>query len=96
MRGSFALSSEILRRADDADAEVGLPDPIDEHSRSGRRFWVRQPFGKSQPREGRVGRQWVQHRWNPWSHRIGRFKPVAALEHVGFALLFASQQREGS
>ena len=78
--GRLALQAEVLAGRDDPGPEVGLPDPVDDRPRRGRRPAVDQPSGEVEPSRGRAGGHRVEERRDPRLDRPGRLEEVAALE----------------
>ena len=82
MRRRLALRAEILARADEAGAEVGLPDAVHEHAGRGRR-----PAGR--PASGRTSAASARDRpgsgcrngGHAGRDRLAGLEKVAALEH---------------
>src|SRR6185369_8262520 len=82
MRRRGALSAEILRCLDDADAEVGLPNSICENASRRGRIAIGEPAGKSETRVVGVWRQRMEERGYAGGNFFAGFEPVTALEHV--------------
>ena len=62
VRRRLALRAEVLAGRDEAGAEVGLPDAVDERARGRRRLRIDEPPRERQARRRRVRRQRVQDR----------------------------------
>ena len=76
MRRRFGLHAEVLRRGDNAVAEIGLPHTIHEYARGGRRFRIGDPFRQGEARVIRAGRQRMQECWGARFHGPGRLEPA--------------------
>jgi hypothetical protein len=50
MRRRFALQAKIFARANQARAEIRLPDAVDDRPRRGRTFLIDEPLREIQPR----------------------------------------------
>ena len=88
MRRRLALRAEVLAGADEAGAEVGLPDPVDDRAGRRRRLPVDQPAGEGQPVGGLVRRAAGSGTpARPASTALAGLEEVAALEQVRLARL---------
>ena len=90
---TLTLGAEIFGCTDEADAEVSLPNAIDEDARGGRRATIGQPPGKGEAGGRSIGGQRMEHSGNAGSNSIGGLKPISALEQAGFARFFAGHER---
>src|SRR6266404_1493307 len=99
MAGNLALHTEIFRRIDDPNPEIGLPETIDEDAGGSRRFWVHEPLRKY---ESRVGRRNVRFRKRmqkcgcAGNYGFRRLKPITAFEDTSIARFAARQESECS
>src|SRR5262245_1395287 len=91
MGGAAAVESKIVRRIDESDAEVMMPDAIDDDARRQRIAWIGDPAGEADASRGfgRIGGELElrgdrAQRTNPaGGHEITFSIQIPALEEMG-------------